>query len=27
MPGVLLAIREVAGRPGVTIGLDQLLGF
>ncbi|HET7720495.1 MAG TPA: 4-hydroxy-tetrahydrodipicolinate reductase, partial [Acidimicrobiales bacterium] len=27
MPGVLLAVREVANRPGVTIGLDQLLGL
>jgi len=27
MPGVLLAIREVAKRPGLTIGLDTLLGF
>jgi 4-hydroxy-tetrahydrodipicolinate reductase len=27
MPGVLLAVREVATRPGVTIGLDTLLGF
>ena len=27
MPGVLLAIRSVAHRPGVTVGLDALLGF
>ncbi|HEV7535383.1 MAG TPA: 4-hydroxy-tetrahydrodipicolinate reductase [Acidimicrobiia bacterium] len=27
MPGVLLSVREVAGRPGLTIGLDQLLGL
>jgi 4-hydroxy-tetrahydrodipicolinate reductase len=27
MPGVLLAIREVANRPGLTVGLDSLLGF
>lgn len=27
MPGVLLAVREVAGRPGVTVGLDALLGL
>jgi 4-hydroxy-tetrahydrodipicolinate reductase len=27
MPGVLLAVREVASRPGVTVGLDTLLGF
>jgi 4-hydroxy-tetrahydrodipicolinate reductase len=27
MPGVLLAVREVARRPGLTIGLDSLLGF
>ena len=26
MPGVLLAIRAVAGRPGLTVGLDSLLG-
>ena len=25
MPGVLLAVRAVAGRPGLTIGLDSLL--
>lgn len=27
MPGVLLAIREVAERPGLTLGLDRLLGL
>lgn len=27
MPGVLLAVREVSGRPGLTIGLDALLGI
>jgi 4-hydroxy-tetrahydrodipicolinate reductase len=27
MPGVLLAVREVSSRPGVTIGLDALLGL
>jgi 4-hydroxy-tetrahydrodipicolinate reductase len=27
MPGVLLAIREVAGRPGLTVGLEPLLGL
>ena len=27
MPGVLLAIREVPNRPGLTIGLEQLLGL
>jgi len=27
MPGVLLAVREVASRPGLTVGLDALLGF
>jgi 4-hydroxy-tetrahydrodipicolinate reductase len=27
MPGVLLAISEIADRPGLTIGLDALLGF
>ena len=25
MPGVLLAVKRVAGRPGVTVGLDNLL--
>jgi 4-hydroxy-tetrahydrodipicolinate reductase len=25
MPGVLLAIRSVADRPGLTVGLDALL--
>ncbi|HEV3364961.1 MAG TPA: 4-hydroxy-tetrahydrodipicolinate reductase [Acidimicrobiia bacterium] len=27
MPGVLLAVREVANRPGLTVGLDTLLGL
>ena len=27
MPGVLLAIREVANRPGLTVGLDKILGL
>ncbi len=27
MPGVLLAVREVVGRPGLTVGLDALLGL
>jgi 4-hydroxy-tetrahydrodipicolinate reductase len=27
MPGVLLAAKSVAGRPGLTIGLDALLGI
>lgn len=27
MPGVLLAVHQVAGRPGLTLGLDALLGF
>lgn len=27
MPGVLLAVKAVAGRPGVTVGLDKLLGL
>ncbi|WP_022868075.1 4-hydroxy-tetrahydrodipicolinate reductase [Schaalia vaccimaxillae] len=27
MPGVLLAIRKVADRPGLTVGLDQVLGL
>lgn len=26
MPGVLLAIKQVATRPGFTLGLDPLLG-
>ncbi len=27
MPGVLLAIRKIADTPGLTIGLDELLGL
>ncbi|GAA0519594.1 4-hydroxy-tetrahydrodipicolinate reductase [Saccharopolyspora subtropica] len=27
MPGVLLSIREVGSRPGLTVGLDALLGI
>ncbi len=27
MPGVLLAVRNVASRPGLTVGLDGLLGL
>jgi 4-hydroxy-tetrahydrodipicolinate reductase len=27
MPGVLLAVRAVAGRPGITMGLEALLGL
>jgi 4-hydroxy-tetrahydrodipicolinate reductase len=27
MPGVLLAVRNVADTPGLTVGLDALLGF
>jgi 4-hydroxy-tetrahydrodipicolinate reductase len=27
MPGVLLAVREVPGRPGLTVGLEPLLGL
>jgi 4-hydroxy-tetrahydrodipicolinate reductase len=27
MPGVLLALREVGGRPGLTVGLEELLGL
>jgi 4-hydroxy-tetrahydrodipicolinate reductase len=27
MPGVLLAVRNVASRPGLTVGLDALLGL
>jgi len=27
MPGVLLAVREVANRPGLTVGLEPLLGL
>jgi 4-hydroxy-tetrahydrodipicolinate reductase len=25
MPGVLLAVRSVSGRPGLTVGLESLL--
>jgi 4-hydroxy-tetrahydrodipicolinate reductase len=27
MPGVLLAIREVVKRSGLTVGIDDLLGL
>ena len=27
MPGVVLAVRAVADRPGITVGLDPLLGL
>ncbi len=27
MPGVVLAVKEVANRPGLTVGLDRLLGL
>jgi 4-hydroxy-tetrahydrodipicolinate reductase len=27
MPGVLLAVKQVAARPGLTVGLDALLGL
>jgi 4-hydroxy-tetrahydrodipicolinate reductase len=27
MPGVLLAVRQVTGRPGLTVGLEDLLGL
>jgi 4-hydroxy-tetrahydrodipicolinate reductase len=27
MPGVLLGVREVARRPGLTVGLESLLGL
>lgn len=27
MPGVLAAVRGVTGRPGLTLGIDQLLGI
>ncbi|HLM29000.1 MAG TPA: 4-hydroxy-tetrahydrodipicolinate reductase [Acidimicrobiales bacterium] len=27
MPGVVLAVKQVGGRPGLTIGLDELLGL
>jgi 4-hydroxy-tetrahydrodipicolinate reductase len=27
LPGVLLAIKEVAKRPGLTVGLEPLLGL
>jgi 4-hydroxy-tetrahydrodipicolinate reductase len=27
MPGVLLAVKRIADHPGVTVGLDALLGI
>ena len=27
MPGVVLAVKRIAGHPGVTLGLDALLGL
>jgi len=27
MPGVLLGIRQIASRPGLTVGLGPLLGL
>jgi 4-hydroxy-tetrahydrodipicolinate reductase len=27
MPGMILAVKAVPGRPGLTVGLDTLLGF
>jgi 4-hydroxy-tetrahydrodipicolinate reductase len=27
MPGVLLAVRAVAERPGLTLGIEELLGL
>jgi 4-hydroxy-tetrahydrodipicolinate reductase len=27
MPGVLLAVRQVLDRPGLTVGLEPLLGL
>jgi 4-hydroxy-tetrahydrodipicolinate reductase len=27
MPGVLLAVRAIANTPGLTVGLDRLLGL
>jgi len=27
MPGVVLAVKEIGARPGLTVGLDQLLGL
>jgi len=27
MPGVLLAVRKIAEMPGLTVGLDALLGL
>lgn len=27
MPGVILAVKEVVGRPGLTLGLDSILGL
>jgi 4-hydroxy-tetrahydrodipicolinate reductase len=26
MPGVLLAVRSITGRPGLTVGIDDLIG-
>ena len=27
MPGVVLAVKQVPSRPGLTVGLDELLGL
>ena len=27
MPGVLLAVREIAGHPGLTVGIESFLGL
>ena len=27
MPGVMMAVREVGNRPGLTVGLDKLMGL
>jgi 4-hydroxy-tetrahydrodipicolinate reductase len=27
MPGVLLGVRNIAARPGLTLGIDDLLGI
>ncbi|HEX3424998.1 MAG TPA: dihydrodipicolinate reductase C-terminal domain-containing protein [Acidimicrobiales bacterium] len=27
MPGVIMAVKAVAAHPGVTVGLDRLLGL
>ena len=27
MPGVMMAVRKVGNRPGLTVGLDKLMGL